>query len=366
MATTLLGPLLPLLAARWALSDAQAGALFTAQFAGQLTSTTLSTLLTARLGERRTLALGFVLVAVGVAAVGVVPSSLRWPAIVTYGLGLGCVLPVTNILIAALAPTRAASALSLVNVSWGAGAMAWPLVVGTLAGVHPAGPTTMLAVAALAVGSTWAVRSSDERVSTRPPSSLEASAPATVPQRVVWTYGVLILLYVGSETAISGWVAAYARRMAAGQGAWAYAPTAFWTAQTAGRLLAPMLLRRLSEPRLLVSSLVAAVCAVLMLSTAATSVTGVIGAAALAGLGVAAIFPLLWAGVTRDVAPGRPAAVGPLFAAGGVGGAVLPWLVGVVSTGHGLSTGLLVPLAALLVMLMATVRHLPGRGRTVA
>ena len=56
MATTLLGPLLPLLASRWALSDASAGALFTAQFSGQLTATTLSTLITARLGERRTLA----------------------------------------------------------------------------------------------------------------------------------------------------------------------------------------------------------------------------------------------------------------------------------------------------------------------
>ena len=113
----------------------------------------------------------------------------------------------------------------------------------------------------------------------------------------------------------SGWVAAFARRMAGGQGAWAYAPTAFWSAQTAGRLLVPLLLRRISEVRLLVSSLVAAVTAVLLLSTAATSVGGVIGASALAGLGVAAIFPLLWAGVTRQVGPGRPAAVGPLFAA---------------------------------------------------
>ena len=138
MATTMLGPLLPLLAARWALSDASAGALFTAQFVGQLTTTTLSTLITGRLGERRTLAIGFVLVAVGVCAVGVVPAWLRWPAVLIYGLGLGCVLPVTNILVAALAPTRAASALSLVNVSWGAGAIAWPLVVTALTGVHPA------------------------------------------------------------------------------------------------------------------------------------------------------------------------------------------------------------------------------------
>ena len=95
----------------------------------------------------------------------------------------------------------------------------------------------------------------------------------------------------------------------------------------------------------------ASVSAVLGLSTATSSVGGVIGASALAGLGVAAIFPLLWAGVTRDVAPSRPAAIGPLFAAGGVGGALLPWMVGVVSTGYGLGTGLLVPLAALVLML---------------
>ena len=134
------------------MSDASAGALFTAQFSGQLTATMLSTLITARLGERRTLAIGFALVAVGVGAVGVVPASLRWPAVLTYGLGLGCVLPVTNILVAALAPARAASALSLVNVSWGVGAMTWPLVVNALAGVHPAGATTLLAVASMAVG----------------------------------------------------------------------------------------------------------------------------------------------------------------------------------------------------------------------
>ena len=187
---------------------------------------------------------------------------------------------------------------------------------------------------------------------------------SAVPTPIVWTYAALILLYVGSEIAISGWVAAFARRMAAGQGAWAYAPTAFWTAQTAGRLLAPMLLRRLSEPRLLLSSLAAAVCAVLVLSTAATSVTGVIGAAALAGFGVAAIFPLLWAGVTREESRRvvRPpwdrslrleASAAPC----------LPWLVGVVSTGYGLGTGLLVPLAALLIMLM--VLAVPGPVKNV-
>jgi FHS family glucose/mannose:H+ symporter-like MFS transporter len=364
MATTLLGPLLPQLASRWALSDASAGALFTAQFFGQLTATTLSTLITARVGERRTLAIGFLLVAVGVGAVGVVPASLRALVVLTYGLGLGCVLPVTNNLIAALSPARAASALSLVNVSWGVGAMTWPLVVNALSGVHQAGATTLLAVAALAIGATWVAMPATTPTPAKA-SAGRSSQAAAVPAGVVASHGLLILLYVGSETAIGGWVAAFARRMADGQGAWAYAPTAFWTAQTAGRLLTPLALRRVAEPRLLVSSLLASVAAVLILSGAATSVGGVIGASALAGLGVAPIFPLLWAGVTREVAPSRPATVGPLFAAGGIGGAVLPWLVGVVSTMHGLGTGLLVPLSALLLMLAVMKVAVPGPGTVI-
>ena len=348
MATTLLGPLLPLLASRWAMSDASAGALFTAQFVGQLTTTTMSTAITDRLGAHRMLVGGFALVAVGVGAIAVLPGSSAWAAVVIYGLGLGCVLPVTNIQVAALAQTRAASALSLVNVSWGVGAMAWPLVVASLTGLHAAAPTTALAVASVAMGCAWLAMPQGDPSSTAVAPLLTAGAPT--PPRVV-IYGVLILLYVGSETAISGWVAAFARRMGSGAGAWAYAPTAFWSAQTVGRLIAPVLLHRVSEARLLLGSLLSSVVAVLLLSTVATTVGGVIAASALAGVGVAAVFPLLWAGVSRDVAPSRPSAVGPLFAAGGVGGALLPWMVGVVSTGYGLSTGLLVPLSGLVLML---------------
>jgi FHS family glucose/mannose:H+ symporter-like MFS transporter len=364
MATTLLGPLLPLLAFRWGLSDASAGALFTAQFSGQLTATTLSTFLTGRLGERRTLALGFLLAAFGVGAVGVAPGWLRWPAVLVYGLGLGCVLPVTNIVAAALAPGRAASALSLVNVSWGIGAMAWPLVVGTLAGAHHSAPTTLLALASVASGIAWMATPMVIRRSATVERSDDSAPRYSNAKGLVVSYGVLLLLYVGAETAIGGWVAAFARRMAAGQGGWAYATTAFWTAQTAGRLLVPLVLRRTSEASLLVTSLIASVLAVLVLSTATSSVGGVVAASAMAGLGVAAIFPLLWAGVTSQVAPGFPGAVGPLFAAGGVGGALLPWLVGLVSTRYGLGTGLLVPLIALLVMLgilMAVSRRAPLR-----
>jgi MFS transporter, FHS family, glucose/mannose:H+ symporter len=357
MATTLLGPLLPLLAARWGLSDAAAGLLFTAQFCGQLTATSLSTILAARIGAPRALALGFGLVAAGVGAIGLVPGSLGWATAVAWGLGLGCVLPLTNVLVAALAPARAASALSLVNVSWGIGAMLWPAIVDAAAGVHPSGATLLLASGAALLSGAWAFG----RVPVAPlvtPAGPGGAADhtATASRGLVLLFGTLILLYVGAEVAISGWVAEYARRMSNGAGAWAYAPAAFWGAQTVGRLTTPLLLTRVAERRLLPIGVATGGAAVVLLATRA-SVDAVVGAAALAGLGLAPVFPLLWAGVSRQIAPGRPGAVGPLFAAGGVGGALLPWLVGAISSAASLRAGLLVPLVALVLML-AGVRRL--------
>jgi MFS transporter, FHS family, glucose/mannose:H+ symporter len=131
---------------------------------------------------------------------------------------------------------------------------------------------------------------------------------------------------------------------------WTYAAGAFWAAQTAGRLIAPLSIRRLGESRLLTASLVGGCAASLAMASVATTAAQVIGIAALIGFALAPVFPLLWARVLRQVAPRQPSAIGPLFAAGGVGGAVLPWLVGLVSGRYGLDAGLFVPMAALAVM----------------
>ena len=185
-----------------------------------------------------------------------------------------------------------------------------------------------------------------------PPAASGLPPMTGVPTRVVLAYGAIVALYVGAETSIGGWVAEFARRMGASQGTWALAPTAFWGAQTTGRLLAPLLLMRVSELALLRTSVVLAGAVVLLMATGSAGPRTIVATAGLAGLGLAAIFPLLWAGITRDVAPYRSAVLGPLFASGGVGGAVVPWLVGAVSdAGAGLAAALLVPLAALVIVL---------------
>ena len=255
MATTLLGPILPALTQRWAMSDVVAGSLFTAQFLSSMTATLVAPATAARIGARGALALGFSLLAAGTFTIGISPHAIGIVATVVYGLGLGFVLPLTNMSVAAIRPDRAASALSLVNVSWGIGAVIWPMAVrsfGTPASV--AVPMAGLAIACLMMAITcrFAVPAalltvSGHRDGDVAPHPQAPSARRDLAARAA-LLGTLIFLYVGTENAVAGWVAEFARRMVAGTTTvWALAPTAFWGAITSGRLIAALALRHISE-----------------------------------------------------------------------------------------------------------------------
>jgi MFS transporter, FHS family, glucose/mannose:H+ symporter len=358
MATTLLGPMMPLLMSRWALSDAAAGTLFTAQFAGQMLSTFGSSLLTTRLGDRRTLALGALVTAIGITALTVV----SWPFAIlvafVYGTGLGLVLPITNFVVAALRPANAASALSLLNVSWGLGAVLWPLVVRvSMGGLAGNAPLLMLGAAMGVLSVLLLSRAESWPAGGRAASAHLAEEGRAIALRgrvagLVAVFAALSFLYVGAEISVGGWIAEFTRRAGSGAAAiWALAPTAFWGAETLGRLLAPLSLRRMSENALMASGLCGAGVAVLLLVTASSSVELALGGAVLAGLGLAPVYPLLIAAMSRHITPVAPRLMGPLFAMGGLGGATLPWLVGLTSDRTGeLRAGLGVPLTALGVM----------------
>jgi hypothetical protein len=262
-----------------------------------------------------------------------------------------------------------------VNVSWGIGAVIWPMVVrsaGTVDGVAAplailAGACLMMAfVCRLAIPAALLTVSRVTKSGVAGAGGAEAPPPqppvpsvATVPRSGVagrvMLFGTLIFLYVGTENAVAGWVAEFARRMVSGATTtWALAPTAFWAAITAGRPLATVALRQITESALIRLGLALATAGVLASMFAASTPQGVIAGAAAAGLGLAAIFPLLWALVTRTISA-TGAAAGPRYASGGFGGAVLPWAVGAVSSVAGdLRAGLAVPLAALVVLLVCS------------
>src|SRR5713226_3523899 len=97
---TLLGPMLPILIARWALNDTQAGNLFLVQFLASLAGVQLSGLLLTRWGYRPAFLSGLLLMACGVSTLLLGSSALGMAAVAAYGLGLGLVVPSDNLLIA--------------------------------------------------------------------------------------------------------------------------------------------------------------------------------------------------------------------------------------------------------------------------
>ena len=98
--TTLLGPMLPILIARWAMNDTQAGNLFLVQFLASLVGVQLSGVLLARWGFRPAFLSGLLLMACGVATLYLGSLWLGLASVAAYGLGLGLIIPTDNLLIA--------------------------------------------------------------------------------------------------------------------------------------------------------------------------------------------------------------------------------------------------------------------------
>jgi MFS transporter, FHS family, glucose/mannose:H+ symporter len=341
--TTLLGPLVPALSARWSLSDAHMGTVFTAQFASSVAGGALSTEIAARLGVARSLAGGFALMAIGVGTLVGGGWFAGLSAAAGYGFGLGLVLAPINLLVARGAPGREAAALSVLNVAWAAGAMAWPIVV-TLGGPANVAAVTQGLAAALAIMMLALAVTMSSATLDAIPSNAGPLPSIGTHRRLVLLFGGLMLLYGGTEHALGGWLAEYARRVGpqAETAAWALVPTFFWGALMAGRVLAPAALRHTTESGLLVASLGLALLAISLLLTAATR-SGVAAGAALAGLALAPVFPITLAAMARDIGVRTPRLVGPLFSLTGIGAATMPWLVGITSSGTGsLRLGLLV------------------------
>jgi FHS family glucose/mannose:H+ symporter-like MFS transporter len=126
---TLNGPILPTFIARWSLDDARAGLFFTVFYFGSLGGTLASSVVVASGGYKPTLAVGYVLAAVGLAALNTPSHLFALIATAVYGAGYGLLVPSTNLWVAEYSGNKRASALNLLNLAWGLGAIICPILV---------------------------------------------------------------------------------------------------------------------------------------------------------------------------------------------------------------------------------------------
>ena len=359
---TFLGPMLPILSARWSLTDEKAGYLLFAQFFSSMFGMFSSGPLVKSIGYRLTLIIGLLMMASGMALLVSGPWLMGIIAVCVLGIGHGITTPAGNLRTAEVNPHRGAAALSVINAVWGVGAVSSPFLVATAQQVHKPARFlygTALALLLLLLAFAFARFQPDTRT-----RGLQSSVSGTKVrhQRLLPLICGLFFVYVGTETCFGGWLASYARRMNSDPGSsahtsWAMTTAFFWGALLAGRALAPLALKFHRETAVARTGLTLALAGGLMIVSAQSSALLIPGAV-LAGLGLASIFPISVSLLPRWFGESVANSSSAVFASGNTGGAVLPWLVGVVSTHTGsLRPGFLVPLLGVAVMLAFYVVH---------
>ncbi len=352
IATTIVGPMLPIFIRRWSLDDGQAGLFSTIQFLAALGGTLASSVIAARLGYRPALVLGYAFMGGGLASLNSGAHAVALMATAAFGLGYGLITPGTNLFVAELGGVKSASLLNQLNFAWGAGAMACsPLIALALKrnGLDILLAGSAIFGAILVLGLLFA--SFGGKKQKQVVSTAGAASPA-IGLAVTIAMAAMFFIYVAMENGIGIWAAEYAKRIANGiTGLTTRAPMFFYAGLTSGRAYAPVVLRRLSERKIVLGALSLAAAATALL-IASRSLPVAISAVFLAGLGCASIYPIYIAWLSNWYGTRAKQIGGVLFACASLGGAVGPWLIGFVSKHAGsLRVGLLVPFVSAIPMI---------------
>jgi MFS transporter, FHS family, glucose/mannose:H+ symporter len=347
IANVLLGPMLPILSARWSLNYSQAGALINIQYVASTVAVALSGVLAARWGFRFAIKTGLLLMSAGVGLLLVGPKGLGIYCIGAYGGGLGLAVPAANLMVAEVNPGRRSAKLNLLNFCWSAGAVACPFLVGAAARSNQV-PLLLATVAGFAL--LMAIG-----IAAMPASIVEPSAGRNARQKAapgipwrheaLWILAALFFLYVGVENGFGFWLATYSKSLGNLTPTMALmTPSFFYAAMMLGRWLAPLLLRLTDEIRLVQLGLLAA-CSGMAGLVLSHDLRGVVASACLAGLGLSYVYPIMISLLSREFGAESSRLGSILFTLSNIGGGLLPWMVGVSSNHFGsLKAGLAVPL----------------------
>jgi FHS family glucose/mannose:H+ symporter-like MFS transporter len=367
MVTVLPGPLLPVMAARWGLRDVQSGAFFAALF---LASTVGSIFSPHRL--RRNLPLGYasmtagvvLLIVAGQVSGGSLGHGLALAAFALVGLGIGLSVTATNLMVGVTVDSQAepgvrARRISIVNLWWGIGAVVCPWLIAR--SERAGGVPELLAVLAAGTAAMFVALLPQWREA-EPARSGEGRESRASQAGILSFFAAFLFLYVGVETVVGGWITTYAHRFSSMTVERAgLIVSLYWVALLAGRWAGAWALKTMPERVVQLPALVLALAAVVGL--VAPHATGIVlVAVAVAGAGFGPVFPVAVSRMLGRVSDHRN--TGWVFAVTASGGAVLPWLTGLVSTRTGsLRTGFVVPVAGLaaIVLLAAGENRVLGR-----
>ena len=352
MGTVMLGPLMPTLLQDWRLTDQQGGLLLAAKFVGSFLGG-VSVPRRLRLGVLG----GMAFACAGFGAFALSGGLMSGAAcLFVGGFGLGQIIASTNIVIGRRYREHTGSALASVNFFWSLGAVLCGVIAAAaLPRFHLRGPLLTFAGLFLVTGVGGLLNPSRDATSTTE-SSAEEAPP--LPVSMLTRFALLLFLYGGLETCMTGWLTTYTLRFSdvrllGGQSA----IVLLWSALTVGRALSSAALRVMREATL---QRIGLALSALLIAALVTTRHGPLLSlyCVLLGLSLAPFFPTTFALLMKRRPTAREA--GFILAVSGLGAALFPWLMGFVSTQSGsLRVAMAVPLGLALILLLLSLRG-PG------
>lgn len=319
--TTLYGPSLVYIAGETGQPLANLGVLFVFHWAGFFFSTFTANRIARRFEMRRGAMFGIALIALGVLGLIGLPFPLNLAAVFLVGLGNGTCEVMFNRLVEVLAGDKPAEALTRLHSTWGVGAVAIPLVV---AGAVLMGWNWRIAglfVIAAALLDLFLVSRWHE-------FKMEHGDDAhwrALPWKSIAVFIALFAIYAGVETAVGAWATTFFATLGQGAITGAIATSLFFLTFSLGRILLASSTDRLGfgrTVRLGTLGGAAALCITFMSSVALLGF-------ALAGIALSVVFTTLLAWAARRHPEIRAQMMSISIAAAGLGGIILPYLMGV-------------------------------------
>ncbi|MGD9563992.1 MAG: sugar MFS transporter [Pyrinomonadaceae bacterium] len=357
--TVLIGQVLPVISTGFALNDLQAGYLFPAQFCGSILGTLTSNWFGRRSRFLLATIIGSLAMAAGLTAMNVVSFDALLGGFFVNGLGIGLTLPSVNLLVLEMNPARGASALSLLNFCWGAGAiLCKPFVDATATNGSIFITTLTLAILLIFAAALIAFLPRDAETAVKAPRT---DAPEPVSAAIwitglAWAIALFNFIQVGFESGIGGWLTTYADRVNGEPVVHFFSPTfLYFLFFVAGRGVAPIYFRFMTENQVLLLDIVLMFAGMLTILFAVDLTWLSIGAA-VSGFGASSVFPTNLARFTRTFGPAATRRATPLFVTGTLGGAVVTWLIGFVSNqAASLRAGMFVLLSCVAILVVVQI-----------
>lgn len=346
--TVMLGTLLPYIRDENALSYAQSGMLLSVHQLGSLCAALAVGVLSCVIGRKKSTLLMGAGTAVGFFLITIVQSPwLLVAAFAFTGIGRGTMTNICNVVAADVSGNRA-GALNLLHAVFAIGALLSPVIIYVFTGLSGAGWKLAARSAVFLAVTAW-ILIMRSKLSNAPEKKENGGDWSFLKSLSFWVNTIILFFYICAEASIMGWFVIYFEDTGVlPSGAAQFTPTLLWVMMLAGRLSCAAVSSRVDKNKLLLSlSLGFSVCfaGMLLSSSASACLFFLLGI----GLSMAGIYP-----TTLSAMQGRMSTVatGSMIAIAGVGGILMPGIVGAVADVYGLAGGVSMIMAALAGMII--------------